>query len=446
MKRHEQNKLIASGSRSEKATDIANNLIFGFAIGSQFFLTSFASILTIFPNRSIAIPLGVMCGMTEAITNGTLSPTVTRQLFTQAPRLWLSTFLVYISIGGTATLPMVEGVQQALDVIAEQTGIDANSELCKEIFGNMTLLTYGIFLSMGFSRLIYNTGSLIAWKVCRQKKQRFAQMRNYLHDQRSLDEYTDFIQNPENFLTQKYSNQNKVFTLLSLLSLGYAYGVGPEIAEALEGQNKPFLANLIDFFGHNPLDELAMNKTGAIIVSCMIGGPLYSGLVATTLRTIYRDGKYIVSTPSHGNIANSLIMFSYFLFNMLSLATAFLMSSKAGDPAWIISLTIVSAFLINYSGARDHYVSLLSGIKNKLTCKDVSSDIESIPLIHHPSSELPVKNEQRARDQALEVLSAEEANFVGDNSNSFFKCCRRKVSVEDMIPASDAMIINIGSR
>lgn len=423
--------------------NVANYVIYGFGIGSQFFLTSFASVLTLVPNRYVGIPLGVACGTIEAITNGTLSPQVTRQLFTFTPGLWGSVAVVFITMGGTATLPLVEGVLQATDVIEDATLIPINHPIAKEILGNTTLFVYGTYLSMGMTKLLYNSYSFMRSKIKKNQNHLFIQMRNYLEDQRSVQEYENYLNNPEAFNKDKYSLINSTIMLLSLASIGYTYGVGPEIADALNDPYKPLLAKALDLFGLIPISDYARTKNGAIVISCIVGAPLYSTLVATTLRTLSRDISFALNASSEKEFKKSALIASYLLFNALSIMTAIFMSIKGGDTALIVALTFFSGFLINYSGAREFYFdSIMPTLSKILCCVNEPSLDENTPLQATEGLEVPVREELKVKERAIGILDQKESVYkVRQNPNHFF-CCRRKTEFANDDILTDEQSLN----
>ena len=140
------------------------------------------------------VMLGCLAGIFDAITNGTLTMSATKELFKPRPLLWVATLVAFFTVGMSSALPFVAATMQSTDTINNATGIDIR--FLKPIFGNTSLSLYGALNSIGIAGLLVNLISMIRAKYYGSKLDQYLQIKRYLEDQRSAEEYIRFIESP----------------------------------------------------------------------------------------------------------------------------------------------------------------------------------------------------------------------------------------------------------
>ena len=152
-------------------------------------------------NKRISIPLGFITASADALTNGFLVPPETEVLFNFRPGTWLLTFLVYTTLGELSALPLAVGVLQASEEISAKTG--ANVERINPGLGNIALLTAGVVFSIGFVNLIGSLWAHFRFKALGHESQKYFLQRRFLKSSRSVEEYQNYLDEPDKFLDDK---------------------------------------------------------------------------------------------------------------------------------------------------------------------------------------------------------------------------------------------------
>lgn len=336
--------------KCEKYADYANGIIFGFGLGSLFFFTSLAGVSKIIPNPAIGIALGSITGIFDAITNGTLAMSATRELLRFRPLLWLLTALAFFTVGLPSGLPFVAASMQSTEEIYNVTGIDIRC--LGQTFGNISSALYGTLNSIGIASLVVTMVSLIRAKYFHSKTSQFTQTLRYLHDQRAPSEYQSFCDNPsfEEMLKGKFSLFNALASLLSLAAFAYDYSVSGELPLALNGTDEPIIAKSIGFGGLIPIADYAKTDIGSKVVACLSAGPLHATFVATTLRVLARDIK-----ASACDIREAGLTFLYLIGIVLTAVTPIFEAIEGSGEVSMSIISFFSALFINYSGPRTIY-------------------------------------------------------------------------------------------
>lgn len=336
---------------------VINRLFFGAGIGFIFFLTSLASLLRLTNGKSIGIiSLSLAVSSVEGITNAALNSQVTKRIFRGDQYLLLIMLpFVFSLAGGPATLPLVAAVMQATEEIKDQTGVDITS--LNSFLGNMTLLCYGIVSSMGFVNLVTKAYGYARWWYAGNQAHRFIQMKEYLDDQRSENEYKNFNPETDSFVQDKFSRGNLVALVFSLISFVYAFGIAGEISKALKSEESVWLIKTLGLFQWIPISDFGETYSGSLAISIFTQVPLCSSWVATTSRVLARDMVFLFNSLRNKDTLNITRIASYLVFASTTGLTAAFQALEGGNSNLMAVFTFISSCANNYGGPRELFFS-----------------------------------------------------------------------------------------